>query len=549
MDEDLASSLDGLLADLTIMVKDEESAPEPDSVHYASLSMFAGNAVPEIPDSPLEEPLRYCPIRPNSGQQSESRTNSSPRPPQRPSSGSALKPKPKPKPPGKNFKTKPSSARYPSPTLRRNPPPPRKKTVNSTNYTSIPPPSNRRSPTRKPTRPTGAFPPPSRPPTQAPIRLPPSRKRPLNQAPKRLSPPSRKQPQVPEPNLEFSPLNPNRRNTPRAPKTAPAQYPRSVESRSGTPPTRASRVIPVPMSRNNSDNSMDRKKSPKRANPRYSSQSLRPRHYIPAGPKNYFAQGKMPFAPGMGQSQSSPNIPTRKVDSSRTTTAPPSKIDLAEWNKIKTLLKKYELSQYADLFEEKGFTTVRKFMCLTEKRLQSWEISEGDSVLIVDQVLAALSGKPEPVTANVSPEPVKAIVSPEPAATSPPAAIVRYNSLSSIQDLDPSAKPEVRRGFLIKGDSKLKNWKRRWFILNEFSIAYYKNPKAAAPIKMMVLTPEATVKASFRQERKGFEFAFYPGQGNRTFYIRADTETSMRAWMETILKNIHLCKREKVNWG
>jgi len=46
----------------------------------------------------------------------------------------------------------------------------------------------------------------------------------------------------------------------------------------------------------------------------------------------------------------------------------------------------------------------------------------------------------------------------------------------------------IKSSFMLKRGSRLKIWKRRWFILTDQYLAWYKNPSAKVPIRVLLWT-------------------------------------------------------------
>ncbi|XP_072127756.1 pleckstrin homology domain-containing family A member 7-like isoform X3 [Mobula birostris] len=93
----------------------------------------------------------------------------------------------------------------------------------------------------------------------------------------------------------------------------------------------------------------------------------------------------------------------------------------------------------------------------------------------------------------------------------------------------------VIRGWLYKQDSSgLKLWKRRWFVLSDFCLFYYRDSREER-ILGSILMPSYTISAIDPQDRKARKFAFkaeHPGM--RTYYFSADTQEDMNGWMRAM---------------
>ncbi|XP_072889500.1 pleckstrin homology domain-containing family A member 7-like [Hemitrygon akajei] len=93
----------------------------------------------------------------------------------------------------------------------------------------------------------------------------------------------------------------------------------------------------------------------------------------------------------------------------------------------------------------------------------------------------------------------------------------------------------VIRGWLYKQDSSgLKLWKRRWFVLSDFCLFYYRDSREER-ILGSILMPSYTISAIDPQDRKTRKFAFkaeHPGM--RTYYFSADTQEDMNGWIRAM---------------
>ncbi|XP_074873854.1 pleckstrin homology domain-containing family A member 4 isoform X2 [Carettochelys insculpta] len=98
---------------------------------------------------------------------------------------------------------------------------------------------------------------------------------------------------------------------------------------------------------------------------------------------------------------------------------------------------------------------------------------------------------------------------------------------------DPNA-PVVMRGWLCKQDSSgLKLWKRRWFVLADYCLFYYRDSREEAvwgsiPLPSYEIRPLAA-------EGKSRKFIFKAEhRGMRTYYFSADTQEDMNGWIRAM---------------
>ncbi|KAM9313490.1 pleckstrin homology domain-containing family A member 2 [Gastrophryne carolinensis] len=94
----------------------------------------------------------------------------------------------------------------------------------------------------------------------------------------------------------------------------------------------------------------------------------------------------------------------------------------------------------------------------------------------------------------------------------------------------------LKSGYCVKQGNMRKNWKRRYFALDMFSVSYYKCEKDREPLRSIRLrdilkTHECLVKSGDLLMRDNlFEVITAP----RTFYIQADSPQEMHSWIKEI---------------
>ncbi|XP_075047113.1 pleckstrin homology domain-containing family A member 7-like isoform X2 [Mixophyes fleayi] len=99
---------------------------------------------------------------------------------------------------------------------------------------------------------------------------------------------------------------------------------------------------------------------------------------------------------------------------------------------------------------------------------------------------------------------------------------------------DPNS-PVVIRGWLYKQDSSgLRLWKRRWFVLSDFCLFYYRDSREETVLGSILL-PSYEILPACPREVKNRRFSFkaeHPGM--RTYYFGADTQEDMNAWIRAM---------------
>nr|XP_048288461.1 pleckstrin homology domain-containing family A member 5 isoform X4 [Myodes glareolus] len=96
--------------------------------------------------------------------------------------------------------------------------------------------------------------------------------------------------------------------------------------------------------------------------------------------------------------------------------------------------------------------------------------------------------------------------------------------------------PVVRRGWLYKQDSTgMKLWKKRWFVLSDLCLFYYRDEKEEG-ILGSILLPSFQIAMLTSEDHINRKFAFKAAHPNmRTYYFCTDTGKEMELWMKAML--------------
>lgn len=126
--------------------------------------------------------------------------------------------------------------------------------------------------------------------------------------------------------------------------------------------------------------------------------------------------------------------------------------------------------------------------------------------------------------------------------------------------------PVVVRGWLHKQDSSgMRLWKRRWFVLADYCLFYYKDSREEAvlgsiPLPSYVISPVApedriSRKYSFKAVHTGMRALIYSTttagsqmehSGMRTYYFSADTLEDMNAWVRAMNQAAQVLSRSSL---
>ncbi|KAJ6654417.1 hypothetical protein lerEdw1_007010 [Lerista edwardsae] len=157
----------------------------------------------------------------------------------------------------------------------------------------------------------------------------------------------------------------------------------------------------------------------------------------------------------------------------------------------------------------------------------------------------------------------------KPSSARPVRKIHNFGKRANSVKRDPNS-PVVMRGWLYKQDSSgLKLWKRRWFVLSNYCLFYYRGPESLVASfdkidrrslgkgtefsfygfggdvyvpdsrEEMVLgsipLPSYEIRTAFSKEKKNRRFVFkaeHPGM--RTYYFSAETQLDMNSWIRAM---------------
>uniref|UniRef100_A0A8C3AED9 Pleckstrin homology domain containing, family A member 7a n=1 Tax=Cyclopterus lumpus TaxID=8103 RepID=A0A8C3AED9_CYCLU len=116
--------------------------------------------------------------------------------------------------------------------------------------------------------------------------------------------------------------------------------------------------------------------------------------------------------------------------------------------------------------------------------------------------------------------------------------------------------PVVVRGWLYKQDSSgMRLWKRKWFVLADFCLFYYKDSREEAVLGSIPL-PSYVISPVGPEDHISRKYAFKAEHtGMRTYYFSADTQEDMSTWLRamnqaTLMQNhtntLKVAKRQAV---
>ncbi|XP_054633565.1 pleckstrin homology domain-containing family A member 5-like isoform X18 [Dunckerocampus dactyliophorus] len=124
--------------------------------------------------------------------------------------------------------------------------------------------------------------------------------------------------------------------------------------------------------------------------------------------------------------------------------------------------------------------------------------------------------------------------SPAARASRPPKKLHNFGKRSNSIRRNPSA-PVIMRNWLYKQDSTgMKLWKKRWFVLSDLCLFYYRDEKEEG-ILGSILLPSFHISMLSVDDHINRKYAFKATHPNmRTYYFCTDTAKEMESWMKVM---------------
>ncbi|XP_041921520.1 pleckstrin homology domain-containing family A member 1-like isoform X4 [Alosa sapidissima] len=92
----------------------------------------------------------------------------------------------------------------------------------------------------------------------------------------------------------------------------------------------------------------------------------------------------------------------------------------------------------------------------------------------------------------------------------------------------------LKAGYCVKQGAVMKNWKRRYFILEENSLSYFKSDLEKEPLRLIALKEVHKVQECKQSDIMMRDNLFEVVTSSRTFYIQADSPEEMHSWIKAI---------------
>ncbi|XP_039625202.1 pleckstrin homology domain-containing family A member 1 isoform X2 [Polypterus senegalus] len=92
----------------------------------------------------------------------------------------------------------------------------------------------------------------------------------------------------------------------------------------------------------------------------------------------------------------------------------------------------------------------------------------------------------------------------------------------------------IKAGYCVKQGAVMKNWKRRYFLLDENSVCYFKSDTDKEPLRIIPLKEVHKVQECKQSDIMLRDNLFEVVTTTRTFFVQADSPEDMHSWIKAI---------------
>lgn len=92
----------------------------------------------------------------------------------------------------------------------------------------------------------------------------------------------------------------------------------------------------------------------------------------------------------------------------------------------------------------------------------------------------------------------------------------------------------IKAGYCVKQGAVMKNWKRRFFLLDENTIGYFKSESDREPLRVIQLREVQKVQECKQGDIMMRDNLFEIVTSSRTFFVQADSPEEMHSWIRAI---------------
>ncbi|XP_060237132.1 pleckstrin homology domain-containing family A member 1 isoform X9 [Meriones unguiculatus] len=110
-------------------------------------------------------------------------------------------------------------------------------------------------------------------------------------------------------------------------------------------------------------------------------------------------------------------------------------------------------------------------------------------------------------------------------------------SQSHLPHFAPKPPPDsavIKAGYCVKQGAVMKNWKRRYFQLDENAIGYFKSELEKEPLRVIPLKEVHKVQECKQSDIMMRDNLFEIVTTSRTFYVQADSPEEMHSWIKAV---------------
>lgn len=92
----------------------------------------------------------------------------------------------------------------------------------------------------------------------------------------------------------------------------------------------------------------------------------------------------------------------------------------------------------------------------------------------------------------------------------------------------------IKHGYCVKQGAVMRNWKRRYFLLEENAMSYFKSDLEKEPLRIIPLKEVHKVQECKQRDIMMRDNLFEVVTTSRTFYIQADSPEEMHSWIKAV---------------
>ncbi|EAL62502.1 hypothetical protein DDB_G0289979 [Dictyostelium discoideum AX4] len=93
----------------------------------------------------------------------------------------------------------------------------------------------------------------------------------------------------------------------------------------------------------------------------------------------------------------------------------------------------------------------------------------------------------------------------------------------------------VHSGYLFKKGHNFKSWRRRWFVLKDNILSYYKSPKDTAPAGIIPINEIVNIEIECEiSQAEGYDYCFQISTSKANYLISAENERDLEDWTEIL---------------